>query len=86
MEILPKVKEYLNEARAPLPPISGPDMPLRLDSLAVSRFVTFLENELGYRIEDEELIEENFTTLRKVADLLATKTPMSIFNEPKNDT
>jgi len=37
-----------------------------------------LENDLGYRVEDEELIAENFATLRQVGELLATKTPMAL--------
>jgi hypothetical protein len=37
--------------------------------------VTFLESDFGYRVEDEELIAENFATLRKLGELLATKTP-----------
>ena len=46
-----------------------------MDSLSLIRLVAFLENEFGYRIEDEELIAENFATLRKLGELLATKTP-----------
>ena len=47
------------------------------DSLGLIRFVTFLENDLGIRLEDEEIIAENFMTLRKISQLLATKTPTS---------
>ena len=35
----------------------------------------FLENEFGYRIEDQELVPENFATLRQLGALLAKKTP-----------
>jgi hypothetical protein len=41
----------------------------------------FLENEFGYRIEDEELTEENFSSLRKLGELLASKTPNAPANE-----
>ena len=79
MEIPPKLKEYLDNKRSvyrDLPPINeDPDEPLHMDSLGVIRLAAFLENEFGIRIEDEELIAENFSTLRKLGDLLATKTP-----------
>ncbi len=65
MNIPPKLKEYLDESRAPLPPISDPDEPLRIDSLTLIRLVAFMENDLGIRIEDEELLAENFATSAK---------------------
>ena len=58
-----------------MPPITDPDEPLHLDSLGVIRLVAFLENEFDCRIEDEELIADNFATLRQIGQLLATKTP-----------
>jgi acyl carrier protein len=75
MEIPHKLKEYIDNNRGSLPPISDPDEPLQIDSLGLIRLVAFLESELGYRVEDEELIAENFATLRKLGELLATKTP-----------
>jgi acyl carrier protein len=75
MEIPQKLKDYLNEARSPLPPISDLDEPLKIDSLGLIRLVAFLETELGIRIEDEELLAENFVTTRTLRDLLASKNP-----------
>ena len=75
MKIPPKLKEYIDNNRGSLPPIIDLDEPLQIDSLRVVRLVAFLENDLGYRVEDEELIAENFATLRSVGELLATKTP-----------
>jgi acyl carrier protein len=75
MEIPPKLREYLDRRRGSLPPITNPDEPLQLDSLGLVRLVAFLENDLGIRIEDEELIADNFHTLRQIGQLLATKTP-----------
>ena len=75
MEIPPKLKEYIDNNRGSLPLITDPDQPLQMDSLSLIRLVAFLENEFGYRIEDEELIAENFATLRQLGELLATKTP-----------
>ena len=74
MEISTKLKEYIDNNRGSLPPVTDPDEPLQLDSLGLIRLVAFLENDFGYRIEDEELIEENFATLRTVGELLMVKT------------
>ena len=75
MEIPPKLKDYIDNNRGSLPPVTDPDEPLQIDSLGLVRLVAFLENEFGYRIEDEELVAENFATLRQLGELLATKTP-----------
>jgi acyl carrier protein len=77
MEIPEKLKDYINENRAPLPPITDPDQPLQIDSLGLIRLVAFLESDLGIRVEDEELLAENFTNLRKLGELLATKSSTS---------
>ena len=74
MEIPPKIKEYIDNNRGSLPPITDPDEPLHLDSLSFIHLVAFLESE-GYLLADEELIADNFATLRKLGELLATKTP-----------
>ncbi len=55
MEIPPKLKEYIDNNRGSLPPVTDPDDPLQIDSLGLIRLVAFLENDFGYRIEDEEL-------------------------------
>jgi acyl carrier protein len=83
MEIPPKLKEYIDNNRGSLPPITDPDEPLQIDSLGLIRLVAFLESELGYRVEDEELVAENFATLRKLEELLATKTPTAPTGEVK---
>jgi hypothetical protein len=43
-------------------PITDPDEPPQIDSLALVRLTTFLQNDCGIRIEDEELAAENFAT------------------------
>ncbi len=83
MEIPPKLKEYIDNNRGSLPPVTDPDEPLQIDSLGLIRLVAFLENDFGYRIEDEELIAENFATLRSLGELLATKTPTAPTAEVK---
>ena len=83
MEIPPKLKEYIDNNRGSLPPVTDPDEPLQIDSLGLIRLVAFLESELGYRVEDEELVAENFASLRKLGELLATKTPTAPTAEVK---
>ena len=76
MNIPPILKEYLDEARAPLPPITDPDQPLHIDSLGLIRLVAFMESELSIRVEDDELLAENFATLRNLDMLIASKTAL----------
>ena len=81
--IPPNLKEFIDNNRGSLPPVTDPDEPLHIDSLGVIRLVAFLENDLGIQVEDEELIAENFATLRRLGELLATKTPTGPTGETK---
>jgi acyl carrier protein len=83
MEIPQKLKEYIDNNRGSLPPITDPDEPLQIDSLGLIRLVAFLEKELGYLVENDELIPENFATLRQLSQLLSTKTPTGPTGEAK---
>ena len=76
--IPPRLKEYLDEARAPLPAINDPDQSLQIDSLGLIRLVAFMESELGIQVQDEELLAENFATLRSLGRLLASKTTLEM--------
>ena len=73
VEIPQKLKDYINENRAPLPPVSDPDEPLQIDSLGLIRLVSFMESDCGIRVEDEELVAENFATLRSLEKLIIQK-------------
>ena len=86
IEIPPKLKEYIDNNRGSLPPVTDPDEPLQIDSLGLIRLVAFLENDLGIRVEDEDLMAENFATLRTLGELLATKTPTAPTAEAKAPT
>lgn len=74
MEIPQKIIDYINTSRAPLPPVSDPEEPLQIDSLGLIRLVSFMESDCGIRVEDEELVAENFATLRSLGELVGTKT------------
>jgi acyl carrier protein len=73
MVIPEKLREFLNENRQGRPPITDPNEPLHLDSLAIIRLVSFLEVELGYTIQDEELIMQNFESVNRLMRMLEGK-------------
>jgi acyl carrier protein len=73
MEIPQKLRDYLDSKSLSGRRITDLDEPLNLDSLAFIRLISFLETDLGIWIDDEELIEENFATLRKLGELIASK-------------
>ena len=73
LDLPQKLIDYLNESRAPLPPVTDPDQPLQIDSLGLIRLVAFLESDLNLRVEDEELLADNFATGRKLAKLIKPK-------------
>ena len=62
--------DFLNEARQPLPPINDADEPLHLDSLAMMKLVAFLESNLGFTVEDDQLVLANFENVRAIGRLL----------------
>ncbi len=74
MEIPQKLIDYINTSRAPLPPVSDPQEPLQIDSLSLIRLVSFMESDCGIRVEDEELVAENFATLQSLGELVEKKT------------
>ena len=50
----------------------------------LSRLVAFLENDLGHRVQDEELTAENFATLWRLGQSIATKVPIGRRGQPKD--
>lgn len=73
MKIPLKLREYIDANRAGNVPITDPDEPLGIDSLGLIRLVGFMESDLGIRIEDDELLAENFRNLRALEMLLRDK-------------
>jgi acyl carrier protein len=78
MEIPQKLKDYINEKRGSLPPVTNVDELLHLDSLTLMRLVALLETEFGVRVEDDEIRLENFDTLGNLGALLANKKPTQV--------
>jgi acyl carrier protein len=44
-----------------------------MDSMGVLELVTFVEQEFGVNVSDEELVPENFQSIRLLADFVLTK-------------
>ena len=72
-----KLLNYLNETRAPLPPITDPDQPLKIDSLGLIRLVAFVESDLGLKIEDDDILADHFATARSLEKWLSSKSQSS---------
>ena len=70
-----KIIDFVEASRQPAAPVKGPDDPLNLDSLAVIRLTAFLDNDCGIRLEDEDITTENFETIRRLEELIASKSP-----------
>ena len=73
MEIPQKLREYIDANRTGQAPITDLDEPLGIDSLGLIRLVGFMESNLDVRIEDNELLAENFKDLRTLGTLLESK-------------
>jgi acyl carrier protein len=44
-----------------------------IDSTGVFELVSFIEQEFGIKVEDEEIVPENFETIEKLARFIASK-------------
>jgi acyl carrier protein len=44
-----------------------------IDSLGILEVVTFIENEFGIRVTDEDLMPENFSSVKSIAAFVQTK-------------
>jgi acyl carrier protein len=43
------------------------------DSMGFVRLVSFLENEYGFKISDEDLVEKNFESINAISSFVSTK-------------
>ncbi len=73
MAIPDKLRDFIDEQRQPLPPLSDVDEDLALQSAEIMRLVAFLESELAFRVDDFQLVAENFKNLRALERLLEGK-------------
>jgi acyl carrier protein len=44
-----------------------------LDSLGIEQVVAYVEDQLGVEIDDDDVVPENFETLRAIGDLVRSK-------------
>lgn len=73
MDALQKLREYIDRTRAPLPPVTNPEEPLHIDSLSFIRLVSFIETDLDIQLDEDELVAENFGTMRALEKLVSSK-------------
>ena len=73
MAIPERLVEFLNRSRDSKPPIGDPDELLRIDSLGMIRLMSFIQDDMGILIDDDEMTLENFDTLRSIDRLLQSK-------------
>ena len=85
MDIPQNIRDFIDNSRIPLPPVTDLDEPLHLDSLGLIRLVAFLDNDCGIRIEDEEYVADNFATLRRLGELIASKSDAACAQENKSN-
>jgi acyl carrier protein len=75
-EITRLLADYIVADIAPAPPATppGPDTPIieqgLVDSLGLFKLIAFIEERVGVKIEPEEIVLENFATLRSIVALI----------------
>jgi acyl carrier protein len=79
MEVEQRVRQYLVDNRrfhGP-PEILTSDYRLIdkgvLDSMGIFEVISFLENQYGIQIEDQDIVPDNFGSLKSIAKLVAAK-------------
>lgn len=45
-----------------------------LDSMAIFEVISFIEDQYGIQVEDQDLVPENFESIKAIAALVAAKT------------
>lgn len=75
-ELIHEVKKFLAQQFPATKNIGDSDPLLEgglIDSLGILDVVTFLENQFGVTIADEDLSPENFATVRSIAEFVSQK-------------
>jgi acyl carrier protein len=69
-----QIRQYIQDEL-----LEGADLPVdplaegMLDSLAIEQLIGYVEDEFGVIFEDEELVAENFASIKTVVDLVEVK-------------
>ena len=76
-----KIKRFLAQ-QFPMTKNVGNDEPLLknglIDSLGILEIVTFIENEFGVVVSDEDLLPENFGSIHSLASFVHNKTELVV--------
>lgn len=75
--IADKIKKFLAQQFPATKNVSDQDPLLKnglIDSLGILEVVTFLEKEFGFTVTDEELLPENFESIRGLSTFVQQKT------------
>ena len=77
-DIKAKIREYIMEDAAPkgITQISDTDSLTDngvVDSLGIFRLVSFLEENFGVRISDEEIVTDNFRNINEIEEFVNAK-------------
>ncbi len=78
-EVFRLLADYIVAEIAATPPDQppGPDTPIieqgLVDSLGLFKLIAFVEERLGVKIEPEEIVLENFATIRAIARLIQAR-------------
>ena len=72
MALQRKIVDFIESNRR-LGAVKDPDESLELDSLGVIRLVAFLQNDCDINVADEDITAENFETMRRLEELIASK-------------
>lgn len=71
-------KEVVEKNGQTLPAVNEPLLDSQggvIDSLSLWPLIVFVETRFGIRIEDTDLMQENFQTLQKLVDFIESKEP-----------
>ena len=82
-DIMTRTRDYIRENYL----YTRPDYPLQedehlmgkgiVDSMGMVELITFLQDTFGVKPADDEITEENFATLRRIAAYVTRKTAVS---------
>ncbi|WP_170206695.1 acyl carrier protein [Brevibacillus brevis] len=71
--IITKIKELAELGEEVKINPEDPLIRLGINSIKAMELLVEIENTLGVVVEDDELLIENFTSVKKIADLIASK-------------
>ncbi|MBA3912283.1 MAG: acyl carrier protein [Acidobacteriales bacterium] len=77
-DVKAKIREYILEDAAPkgITQLSDTDSLTEngvVDSLGIFRLVSFLEENFGVRISDEEIVTDNFSSINEIEEFVNNK-------------